>query len=1236
MASGLFNAALPIFEGFSGQFALGAAFYVTARYGSRVLPIFLRSVRGLPAPHSLYQRRLIQGFGTSGNLEDLQTGDDAELLPDPEEDVPPLDRPPTEPDPPLGSGFEYHLNPLQIIFRAVSVPVLGVIDIAIRKSTAVAYGFVSLFYHAFPLSNMSRMSRFLRIFKRTEGFEPYPIPDLSGDLCSRCSRQINKYVVNYPRRILQERCCCSRVLRWRQGFWLVHRDHYTPRRQLTETRVFDNVQAFEQLDNRLSSLALAFGQHEWTPCDHPQTITNAITSTYEIPSPTPDGLYWQQPHQRWRCEERSGGLRCVYHYTNTLHNWHPEIVRAIRRELPDNLPRRVLTNADDVLEVIYLVADWCERHLQVGYHYFLQAISSNRVGSYRHSITQEARIFIIDDPSVKVQLISDYPSLSSKQTLWLCLPIVNTMVSFASWRLVLMLVNPIRCWVHSINQSLTGYQSTAIAVVKRARINLSSLEIGSCWPFFMGNAIVLGATIWFDARHFAVWFTMVGDCYGFDELYVMVRYQPAVIIYQALGIPSVMAPVVSPTLKPFTIVTFVIVDAERSVTKRFTCDFTRERVAQMRMIALSPVSYSNLGFWHGFFDPRPLDLTNNIGELIEVEIGSPLAHKFAIMPNNLPGENVLAEASHMTGGIVFFTFGSRGDRNPVLAHANRLAYHGAKVIVYHLATIDEGRILAGSNSDDEESRVSLFVRAREEIRKISAPLAYVPSQLLIVGAYTYSLLPPDDIIYPFKASDNVLVALSYTILGLFTSPDFYIGGYSRPYYLPTSIDGKNFLEYRPNTGKTGSAKAYWGGDNTIPAGYEHIEQFPPGDHAEMFPTVETVYTKGTAGAVALAAASGARAVSVDDRLDRAYRNPDDCGAGTGIGTDPDAIFLALGARQTVYLGIWARKNWWRIDKLFAWYGISGLAMNAFKALMLYLLFSRYQKPSMISGDPLTSLLMLVLNVARMSLWQYIFIFAIAKMTDKVLTSMGRDYYWLTTLFVTHTSQLLDSIPALWAAQVRSLGVGYLVVVALNLLNPVWDGVMAWATHTLLRRYTVYQNVNDLWVYELSIRWHILPVFHCALVRPRDGSRFEGVRDEFGHYSFQIKPGGYQSPILFPTSITTDMMINLPHIIERYGICWNCQVGLYRLFPGQLHLLGLGVFPVVLHTCGALLLATITTSAVVVTYGLSLFLPSLAGIRYTRHGQVRILGDMVANLIDALATGYAPRAILNWFSGLGIL
>jgi hypothetical protein len=347
------------------------------------------------------------------------------------------------------------------------------------------------------------------------------------------------------------------------------------------------------------------------------------------------------------------------------------------------------------------------------------------------------------------------------------------------------------------------------------------------------------------------------------------------------------------------------------------------------------------------------------------------------------------------------------------------------------------------------------------------------------------------------------------------------------------------------------------------------------------------------------------------------------------------MFLALASEQPVYLGIWARRNWYRVDKLFAWYGVSGLAMTSFRLLMLYLLFARYQKPSMISGDPMTSLFLIAFNLTRLNLTSFVAAYAIAHMSEKILVSMGRDYYWVTSKFVDMTFALITSIPALWAAQRSSIAVGYIVALCLRISIPFIDGFMAWVIETL-RLYSEPNLAHGTWYYELTVRWHYIPVFHCALVDPSTGNRFEGVRDEHGLYRFEVKPGGNQGFMNFPTWITGDDLQAVPNIFEVYSTTWNCQVGLFRLFPGKLHRMGIGAIPIALHTLGSIALALVGSTSIVAIYAGSMFFPSLLGYRVTRHGQLRILGDMVSNLFDALSTAYAPRALLEWFAGIGVI
>jgi len=255
-----------------------------------------------------------------------------------------------------------------------------------------------------------------------------------------------------------------------------------------------------------------------------------------------------------------------------------------------------------------------------------------------------------------------------------------------------------------------------------------------------------------------------------------------------------------------------------------------------------------------------------------------------------------------TPPLVIFTFGTTGDRRPILGMARWITNHlKIKVIVVHLLTPRQGLEMLQAC---EEGIVITWVGLTAQCAALvgECPYPYLCPEYLGQGAMgrCFSLAPPS---WVAKTRGGGLGMLGDFIYRLAKGPNhwsFSIGAYQGPGWFPRSANGQTFLKGWKDLGGTEPAlrpeKTGWlEGSSSVskPQDIEDIDTIGPGDHEKMLLNYTTVYYAGGAGACQTIGAAGARGIAVNDCIDRRYRDPKNTSIGVKTGGDPNMLLVHL-------------------------------------------------------------------------------------------------------------------------------------------------------------------------------------------------------------------------------------------------------------------------------------------------------------------------------------------------------
>lgn len=1209
--------------------------------------------------HPLRQRLILNDIGTNGDSWLDIDSDDGNDLPALDDDGNPTVLPPDDPaqnagNPPA-TTWEFEFNPFRLVLRAVPLPILGFLDVFVQRAKPVVYAIVSLVYQSLPLNNIVRLSRFTRILTKSVSYRHAPGPTKMSETCRFCK---STYQVYDRRKVSKNAHCSYTRIRCEHAYDQVYHTsallpvHKVDNPPLDAHLVDDpNFRANcpsisgSPTDDRVDEICKFLGVVNNSPCQHPISDHNMVEPQAFIPDPTPDGLYTLPPYKVWRKENRANGVRCAICYPDSLHNWNPDIILGIRKF--DSLTRYTSLSKPELVEIWKIIATITSlvksmrQLLRAGKQYCLTAVTRSRVSKYVPIANSMSHIVLVDSDSTWLAISTLYPWLAGKGHYVFVLPTIRSETAFASWRYVFASVCPVDCGFLILNQKLSYYEPLMASVLVNLAIPWSSGNIGHTYPMYMGTAYITGNSSQLDSMTLAYLFYVCGDLYGFDEIVPALWERLTVVLLTDDALPPIMAPMVDARLKPYTIVNYVLTGASPLVRKSYVADFTRENIFYMASLGSSYVDEGRVSIAHAFADPRPISTKTVTPDIVEVQWDriSPIDPRFEA--NSAPGENILSEISFTHGGVTYFTFGSQGDRNPVLANARYIAALGVKVTVIHLNDEAEGRLLANFNHPDHQDSIRLFVRAREVVASYGAMPKIVPYQLFSLGSISYSLAPPDDLIHPFVSSNNVLLAFCYSALGSVFGPDFRIGAFAEAKCLPTSSDGKEFMTAVMNTSKPGVVKAWWGGDGIPAPGWEHVPLLASGDHASLMAEVDTLITKGTVGTVARAALSGCKVVAVADGFDREYRNPFDAGVGFIDGQDPDRHFLALIGISPAYLGVWLRSNWYNVRQMWAWFGPEGIGLAMFRMVMFYLYLTRLQRFTFLSTNPLTTVILMLDGRSSVPLRTYLGYLFIAKVADTTLLNMSKNYIWLAQHFVRLNTKLMSSSLAFWIAQTKGWFWGLVAAQSIGVLEPLLSLMVNWVPLTLGVNPDKELPVEDEYaVVEFVLVWSYIPVLHTALVFPFSNLRVEGGVDEFGLYTAKKRYGHFHSPFVFPTRLTKSFILSnlssCPHL--PYGPTWHCYSVIWHVVGKQLSRLGIALIPYSLALAASSVLSFAAVAGLSVMYTIASSVPAIGGLSVRRYGlvsQIARASRDALTMIERAQGDYLQFANV-WFARLTFL
>nr|WMI40041.1 MAG: hypothetical protein [Rhizoctonia cerealis hypovirus] len=1199
----------------------------------------------------LRQRLLTTGISTANvPLSELDPNQDEPLL-DWDQSTPEQMPMPESKNVP-SMTWEIVMSPFSLVFRAILLPVVGAVDIAIKRSLPIVYTMVSLVYQSLPMSSITRISRFIRIVKRGPEFRAAPA-GFTGVMtsCYDCDSSYNtmkRRAIPSINQTFSVRCEHALSFAW-SAFSSRHPefDLYTDTLDdpaWIPSYTFRPMNVCHNWNIRLREI---FGISSRNNCSHPIIDHTRMPVKASIPSPTVDSLYTFTSDTIWRCNDRAFGVRCTKCFTQTLHSWDPDIIHAFRnfslKAAMDNMTQAELVDLHQFRDCVAKIIRWQRLTLKPSQTYYLQSCSNDRLGYFESRSYEANHIVLVDCLQTLNSLVERFPHLALKDNYIVLVPLVHGPISMAGWRLLFASICPIDCGFLIYNQTTSYYEPLMLSVLSKLKIPWSSGAIAHTFPMYMGSAYITGCSSQLTSFEWLTMFWLGSHCYGWDEIIPAIWEKLTTVIMTDPGLPEIMAPLVPNELRKYSVSLFYLIDSAMRCLGSYSADFTRENILIMKRLSRAFVDTGQLTTLHAIADPRPISAVSVVPDLVIKQWDEITADDPRFNKTTAPGENILAELTHSMGGITWFVFGSRGDFNPILANCRYLASIGAKITIIKLNTEAEGRILANTDSEHERIRLQLFLRAREYLADFSGMAYLAPHQLLNFTSTTYSLAPPIGMIHGFVASSNVLVSIAYQLLGLLSTPDINIGAFPMARCLPTSHDGEHFMEHRLNVSKPGVIKAWWGGDNKPVPGWEHIPVVEAGDHQEIFPTIETLVTKGTVGTNALASLCGCKVVVADDGgfLDHAYTNPYDAGQGFIGGQDPDRALLALAEVAPQYFGIWFRANWYNIRELWAWYGPASTAMLLFRLLMGYLFLSRVHKTTMISSNPVTTLLLMLDGRSTVPMLTYVKYLIYAKVFDTVLVVVNKNYYWLAQKFLTINSRLFSSTIALWCAQRYGWAMGMLASWLLTFVDEAMTWLVSWIPITLGAPVVeVIKPQDEFIVIEFVLVYRVVPVLHVAFVAPSNHIRIEGALNDFGLYTAHSHHGTFHSPFVFPTRILlSDVLDRLKYARALpYGPTWHCYTVLWDLMRGQTTRFGVSAIPfLIVQVISSTL--SITTSAILATfYTMAVTIPAMGGATTRGSGLLSMVATTIRDTMTMIesARGDYVSVINIWFSRLTFL
>lgn len=1115
-------------------------------------------------------------------------------------------------------GFHFSLSPFSFVYRNLTVPVIGLIDVVLRPAERVAMGVTSLIYHAIPVGSRTRLAM---LFQLSFGLKHAPRPPkVEADYCYVCA---SHYVTNKFTGKADSGCGCSLMAAF--GFDVARVKSCTtgeviPSWSLTKGKPMDVWPTLFATEGWLFDVA-----EEVCDCVTDDTINPGVGV---IPVSTPDGLGHIPAEKRWRASSRGFGARCETHHPQQMHGIHPELFRLMRGF--DDQGTTLLRPCRLVIETIYRWRQYVS--MLNGESYFIIATSGAR-GVDLGNVDVTRTIFIVTTKASLVELQARIGDALK----WFMVPTLNGMRSLAGWRYILAISHTSPITFHAINHTgLMPRQRRDADLLISLDLGIRSMATGHIWPMFMGNAVFPPYCTKVDLRSMINSFATTGWIYGWDEIFPAYNENPIIVTAGTAIEPQMCSPILDRQMTGGPLVVMALASGYGHVSEAVAFKFDRPKLGLVAK-AFQRVRVPFMGgLWAAFSDPRPIPkvpkvIQSDFSELYE-EFHILDTRAFSASQVQLRGRHatcIAEELSNEHNGVTFFTYGSRGDRVPIIALAKHLASCSIRARVIHLLTDEEGREVVRRLERQEPQDFSLFMTALERVSATKFGFKIAPWQFASVVDGTFDLSPPSDIVYPLRLGGGWLKSLFMRLLHMLSNPTMRVGAYTRPGWVPRSADGLTFLKHTKNIGLRPIGQVRGSGAE-LPLTATDIPEVLGEDHPRQFSYYKKIVCAGGAGTVQTAAASGCIVEVTTNVFDRNYRDQYDAGIGVNPGSDPDNLLLALSRHRSYFLGLWLRRHIFQPWKLLAWYGLGGWAMGTFRAFIIITLFSRSARQTELFTDPLLYLLGVVGYPLRS--WRNLATaWMVARVIDNALELAERDYYFCVYELIKYCSMLASSPLGCYVAWHYSLGSGLLATIFIDFIGPsVMQELLTWQRMVVLTsvcsptyqiQYTLHQ-------------WYGIPFFHVELV-DIEHNRAWGLR------STRSGDVGYKDvdqslvTIRLPTFIEIAMPLETPLARGPYGLLWNCYTAMWVSLDLRGAQLGIGGLPIKVYGSVVGIIAAVGASFGACVVTIVDTIPSTFGLEPVQNFPLTVLTQSLRALVDKLFDHPATplQTLVGWAAGL---
>jgi hypothetical protein len=1107
-------------------------------------------------------------------------------------------------------GFHFSSNPFSLVYRNLMVPIVGMIDITLSLAANFKPRITSLVYQALPFASVHTISS---LYSMTFGVtKQLRVKKPALSYCYKCD---TRYLPGDP---LESQCAGCRCQLY-AAYGCSARQVEIP---VVATNILAGWSPFPKTGPKgwpeyVDSLDVLFDKPASCGC-----VDGVEKGVVHVPSSTIDGLGLLPPYKRWRAVLRQFGARCVLHHPDDYHSIHPDILAAAQKDLSET-PRMAL----GLRVVATTIARWRAFISELdGDRYFLTATSQAR--PLGDEIQALGNVIVLVATTGAFLEVSRLPSNVKA----FMVPLLGDPRTLASWRYILAAASPGPMVFHVVNATVASARNSRdIKILSDKEHSLMSMATGHIWPVFMGNCVIFGPAL--KGKPKVVWasFAAFGWVYGWDEFAPATFEQPAIVTCGTLVEPQMQAPLVPAGLVGPGPVDFILLARSGRPTIRTTSKFTRGAISAVSRIFAQGRKTFLGGFWHVLLDPRPMPYRVNDELFREFQWDSPeLASHMEVNFSGVPATTALEEQAHLSGGIVFFTYGSHGDRVPILAVARHLAMVGAPVTLIHLLSLAEGVETVKNLEAGMDQNFSHFTRAMNVITSSPYAIKIGPWQFSSVLDLTFGLHPPNDVIMPLRMGGNPIVSFLMGMLEKTTDISFRVGAYSRPGWLPRSANGRDFLKHQKNLG-TVRAGQVRGSGGKLPTNDKDVEEITDRDHTSVLKNYKVLYCHGNAGLVQTAAASGCQViVTGDPTFDRRYRDVYDAGAGVNPGACPDAVLLALSGKAPYMGAAWLRRHMFKPWKLLHWYGVTGVATIAYRYLTFAWLVGRAsQRITMYTYPMMTALTALGIEAATPLM--VVVLWALSKLIDKILETSERDYYWLGASLYDEAMALVSSPISLFVATYANIGWG----IVSNWIVRFLKSILVQACGVLQNYIASPSTPTSVDVVYSLCFWHCVPYVHVELLDRARNVAWGLVDTRDG----SVGPRPYVPRLVewpWRTSVDPKVLDEAPIPYGVYGVVWNCYTAIYTSLGARRVLLGPGgapIYAVSVATGLVIGFAAFASSAIVLLVDV---IPSSIGLEPTSHRyEVGVLKKSLWNLAVEIGRtpGDALSALIHWASSL---